>query len=99
MVMKIVNVHKAKTELSKLLTEVEAGEEIVIARRNKPAVKLVPVKDTDMSRIRKARAAAFGSLAHLSDGVKDIDWLEPLPEDELSAWEGEDSVAPDRTKR
>lgn len=40
--MKIVNVHKAKTGLSKLLTEVEAGEEIVIARDGKPVARVVP---------------------------------------------------------
>lgn len=40
--MKTVNVHKAKTELSKLLTEVEAGEEIVIARNGKPVARVVP---------------------------------------------------------
>ncbi|WP_235911988.1 type II toxin-antitoxin system Phd/YefM family antitoxin [Mesorhizobium xinjiangense] len=40
----MVNVHKAKTELSRLLTEVEAGAEIVIARNNKPVARLVSVR-------------------------------------------------------
>ena len=40
--MDVVNVHEAKTHLSKLLQRVEAGEEIVIARAGKPAAKLVP---------------------------------------------------------
>ncbi|UIJ73724.1 type II toxin-antitoxin system Phd/YefM family antitoxin [Aurantimonas sp. HBX-1] len=37
------NMHRAKTGLSDLVARAEAGEEIVIARRNRPAVKLVPV--------------------------------------------------------
>ena len=37
-----VNVHEAKTHLSKLLTRVEAGEEIVISKAGKPIARLVP---------------------------------------------------------
>ena len=37
-----VNVHEAKTHLSKLLAEVEKGHEIVVARDGKPVAKLVP---------------------------------------------------------
>jgi prevent-host-death family protein len=39
--MKQVNVHEAKTRLSQLLAEVEAGEEIVIARAGKPVARIV----------------------------------------------------------
>lgn len=39
-----VNVHEAKTHLSRLLMRVAAGEEIVIARAGKPVAKLVPVE-------------------------------------------------------
>jgi prevent-host-death family protein len=38
-----VNMHEAKTHLSKLVERVEGGEEIVISRAGKPAAKLVPV--------------------------------------------------------
>jgi prevent-host-death family protein len=38
-----VNMHEAKTHLSKLVERVEAGEEIVISRAGKPAAKLVPI--------------------------------------------------------
>ena len=41
----IVNIHAAKTNLSKLIEKAEAGEEVVIARNGKPAVKLTPVSD------------------------------------------------------
>jgi prevent-host-death family protein len=38
-----VNMHEAKTHLSKLVARVEGGEQIVISRAGKPAAKLVPV--------------------------------------------------------
>ncbi len=38
-----VNMHEAKTHLSKLVARVEGGEQIVITRAGKPAAKLVPV--------------------------------------------------------
>ena len=41
--METVNVHDAKTHLSRLLTRVHAGEEIVIAKAGKPYAKLVPL--------------------------------------------------------
>lgn len=52
----MVNVHEAKTNLSRLLQRVEAGEEIVIARAGNPIAKLVP-NPSD----RKPRG--FGSLS------------------------------------
>jgi prevent-host-death family protein len=39
-----VNVHEAKTHLSRLLLRVAGGEEIVIARAGKPVAKLVPIE-------------------------------------------------------
>ncbi|MEO7193966.1 MAG: type II toxin-antitoxin system Phd/YefM family antitoxin [Pseudonocardiaceae bacterium] len=43
---KQVNVYEAKTHLSKLLEQVEAGEEIIIARHGKPVARLVPLRRT-----------------------------------------------------
>ncbi len=40
----VVNMHEAKTQLSKLVERACAGEEVVIARDGKPAVRLVPVE-------------------------------------------------------
>ena len=42
--METVNVHEAKTHLSRLLARVAAGEEIIIARAGKPVAKLSPVR-------------------------------------------------------
>jgi prevent-host-death family protein len=50
--MPTVNIHKAKTELSRLVEAVESGAEaeIIIARNGKPAARLVPVPKVDVSK-------------------------------------------------
>ena len=40
-----VNIHEAKARLSNLIARAEAGEEVVIARANRPSVRLVPVRN------------------------------------------------------
>jgi prevent-host-death family protein len=40
----VVNIHEAKTHLSRLVERVEAGEEVVIARAGRPVARLVPFK-------------------------------------------------------
>ena len=73
-------VHQAKTNLSKLMAAAERGEEVVIARRDKPAVRLVAVEVARPKRV-------FGSMK----GLIDIgpEFFEPLPDDELALWNGE----------
>ena len=80
--MATINMHQAKTDLSDLVARAEAGEEIIIARHNKPAVKLVPVGAVP----KKPRIP--GALAHLRGKLPDDLFLTPLSEDELQAWEG-----------
>ncbi len=41
--MKTVNIHDAKTHLSRLIEDVSAGEEVIIARNGKPVARLLPV--------------------------------------------------------
>ncbi len=48
--MKIVNIHEAKTHLSKLIEAVLAGEEVIIAKASKPAIKLIPYKEEKQPR-------------------------------------------------
>ena len=48
--MKTVNLHQAKTHLSRLVEEAAAGEEIVIAKAGRPMVRLVPVSSPDAPR-------------------------------------------------
>jgi len=45
-----VNVHEAKSQLSALLARVEAGEEVVISRANKPIARLVPYSQAKPTR-------------------------------------------------
>jgi prevent-host-death family protein len=52
-----VNIHHAKTNLSKLIAAAESGEEVIIARNGKPAVKLVVVPPP----VRKSRKHMIGS--------------------------------------
>ena len=74
----LVNVHDAKSQLSKLISAAEAGDDVVIARKGKPAVRLVPVQRDGFR---------FDTLAHLAGAVPDFD--EPMDEGELSLWESE----------
>ena len=53
--MRSVNVHEAKTQLSKLLEEVEAGERVIIARAGEPVAVLAPYK----AAVRRRRLGLF----------------------------------------
>jgi prevent-host-death family protein len=64
---KAVNIHDAKTRLSKLLWSVERGEEITIARAGKPIARLVPVKPSAKPRMP---GKAKGLILHMG---KDFD--------------------------
>ena len=73
-----VNVHQARTQLSRLLVRAEAGEEVVIARNGNPVARLVGLKGTRGTR-------RFGALR---DRIAvDDRFFEPLPESELARWE------------
>jgi prevent-host-death family protein len=52
-----VNVHEAKTHLSRLLRRVQAGEEIVIARGGQPVARLVPVQERAPRTLGEDRGA------------------------------------------
>ena len=47
----IVNVHEAKTQLSRLLLNVESGEEVIIARDGKPVARLVRYEEARKKRV------------------------------------------------
>ena len=57
-----VNVHHAKTHLSKLIAAVESGEEVIIARAGKPAVKLVIVTPPVQKSRKHLRGSGIGKL-------------------------------------
>ena len=74
---KVVNVHEAKTRLSELLDRVKGGEEIILAKYGKPYARLVPAETpgpVPLGFVPFSTPASF---------------FEPLPDEELSAWEGD----------
>ncbi len=46
-----VNIHEAKTHLSKLLAQVKKGQEIIIAKSGKPIAKLIPIVEKPARRV------------------------------------------------
>lgn len=74
--MKIVTIHKAKTTLSRLIAEAEAGAEIVLARGKEPVVKLVPV-----AKHGKRKFGAFKGKIRIGP-----EFFEPMTEEELRQW-------------
>lgn len=76
--MTVVNVHAAKTHLSRLIEKACAGEEVVIARDSKPVVKLVPIDE-------EAPKRQFGVLR--GKLVIPDEFFDPLPPEELDQWQ------------
>jgi prevent-host-death family protein len=72
--MKSVNIHDAKTHLSALIAAVEAGEEVIISRANKPVAKLVAVESKPVKK--RQFGLHKGNVIHISD-----DFDEPLPDE------------------
>ena len=74
----IVNVHQAKTQPSRLLAQVEAGEDVVISRRGEPVARLVGCKPQSKRQpdVLKGKVVIPESF------------FDPLSEEELTAWEG-----------
>jgi prevent-host-death family protein len=71
----IINVHQAKTQFSRLLKRAHEGEEIILAKAGKPYAKLVPLEQP------KERVPGIAA------GKVDDAFFEPLPAEELKAWE------------
>lgn len=73
-----VNIHEAKTKLSKLLTRVKEGEEIIIAKAGKPVARLIPVTERPVERLP---GSAKGQVRISPD------FDAPLPESFLKSFE------------
>ena len=76
--MSTVTIHQAKTNLSKLIQKVAAGEEVIIARGAKPVARLVPIGEVKGKRLP---GALKGTLR------VGPEFFDPLPESELLRWD------------
>jgi prevent-host-death family protein len=76
-IMTQVNIHTAKTQLSKLIEAALAGEDVVIAKGSQPVVRLVPIPQGSFKL--GIMAGTLGTIP---------DFLEPQDEADLAAWEG-----------
>lgn len=76
--MAIVNVHQAKAQFSTLLARAEAGEQIIIVRRGKPPARLIGCELDG-----KRQPDVLRGKITIPDS-----FFDPLPDDELSSWEG-----------
>ena len=72
-----INIHEAKTHLSRFLARARAGEEIIIAKAGTPWAKLVPVTSENTPR-----------QPGLAKGAVTEAFFDPLPDEEISAWGG-----------
>lgn len=77
--MQTINIHEAKTHLSRLLEQVMAGEEVIIAKAGKPIARLVPLEDAP----KKRRLGLLKGKLNVPDNF-DV----PLTEGELALFEG-----------
>lgn len=74
-----VTIHTAKTTLSQLIERAQAGEEIVIARGSVPVARLTPISG---QRIPARHTGTLKRIVKVPNS-----FFEPLPPDELDAWE------------
>ncbi len=74
----VVDLHAAETQLPMLIERAMAGEDIVIARDSEPVVRLVALKNLTSQR----RSGALKGELIVPD-----EFFDPLPADELDAWE------------
>lgn len=78
--MTVVTIHEAKTHLSRLLADVEAGKEVVIARGKQPVAKLVPIEPKP-----KRVPGLWKGKFEVPD-----DFFDPMSAEELALWYGDD---------
>jgi prevent-host-death family protein len=76
--MRTINIHAAKTQLSRLVESAAAGEEIIIAKAGKPVARLGPLVG-----LRPRRLGLLAGKLHVPQ-----DFDAPLPDDVLDAFEG-----------
>ncbi len=76
---KSINIHEAKTHLSRIVDEVAAGKEFILAKAGRAMARIVPLEP-------KPQKKKFGRLK--GKFTVPVDFNAPLPEDELAGFEG-----------
>jgi len=76
---KTINIHEAKTHLSRIVDEVAAGTEVIIAKAGKPMARLLPVTVA----VKKKRLGLLKGKIRIP-----ADFNAPLPDEVLAAFEG-----------
>lgn len=79
-----INVHEAKTHLSRLLDRAHAGEEITISKAGKPWAKLVKLDEP--KPFKKRTPGGWPGTGDIPDSV----WFDPLPDDMIASMESDD---------
>jgi prevent-host-death family protein len=83
--MEIIDIDEAATHLSRLVEQALDGEEVIIARASKPAVRLVPIRENDTPR----KGGQWGGKIRIADD------FDELPDDLARAF-GDEPPGPDR---
>jgi prevent-host-death family protein len=76
--LRVVTIHQAKTNLSRLIRKASEGEEVVIARGSKPVARLVAVGEVKGKR----RPGSLKGILRVG-----AEFFQPLPKRELARWE------------
>ena len=82
--MQTYNIHQAKTHLSELIALAESGEDVILARANKPVAKIVSIAPQPKKRVAGLNAGTVGWMADDFDDslpadflITPMDWPEP----------------------
>lgn len=87
--MPTVNIRQAQRNLSRLIKKACEGDEVIITRGSKPVARLIPVAEARTKRTPGSMKGKF---------TVGPEFFEPLPDDELAAWEQSDFESPDNEK-
>ena len=79
--MNTFNIHEAKTNFSQLINQALAGEQIIIARGNKPLIRLVPYEE----ELTPRQGGQLKGMMHIAD-----DFDAPLPQELLNLFYGKE---------
>ena len=76
-------VQEAEAQLSELIDRAERGEEVIITRGDKPAMRLIAITEPAGKKAGRRPGACKGEIPEIPDSV----FFDPLPEDGLKLWE------------